>query len=715
MKLFSNIWTRLDDAMNPVVIKELRQAVAGKFVTSVIAIFLVVEMFVIGVHLFDASPDRLHAGIGGNVFFVLQTILIGSCLLFLPAFAALRMHSERGGVNIDLFYITTVSAWKIVWGKFLSAFVIAVLIFAVCTPFVSLSFLLRGIDLPTILTVTLFNLVGIGGAVMLAIFLAALSTNRVIKSLLFLGGIVAMIIIGGWMVALIQAVQFRGAFVAIASMIVGPGAIGNIWLQFAGMLFFIIMFMGVMFMVASALLTPPSSNRAYPVRIYMTVAWFVLFLMALCMSVNANFTMFPVQVWAVITTIMFPFVMFSAICERDRLGPRVRHEIPRSRLARIPAFLFYSGSTGGILWACMIVGLTWLMALKWDQMFGSGLVSGTSSDFGPASVMRTFTLYTLVYCLSALVLRKTLFKRIVVPELTWALALLMMLLGTAFPYILALLMKVNYIDIHSPFYATVAFRELDWNADSTIIWLLVIWAGVAGAFLAPSFVESMARFRRTPRSRGPVVTDEHEVNRQYQNLKVFQDSNPSNRTMFGVADDQIFYVELWDDQWEEAGQTIQTGQLPYPAYTHAGRLLRASEILYVHAPKRRRTISITWNHGGRPSTFKIVAPDVKTRDQFVTLVSERVELSDGKILVSLTRLVSWPIAIAAAALLIATFSYLGLEIYLKNTGRLLTDSGSVWQFMTLVIIGAAVWLGWRLWVPPKRRVLQTAAGQAADH
>ena len=52
--------------------------------------------------------------------------------------------------------------------------------------------------------------------------------------------------------------------------------------------------------------------------------------------------------------------MFS-VSERDRLGARVRQAIPHSRSRRAFAFLFYSGSAGGFIWASIGIVMTFVV------------------------------------------------------------------------------------------------------------------------------------------------------------------------------------------------------------------------------------------------------------------------------------------------------------------------------------------------------------------
>ena len=47
MKL-SYILNRMDDAVNPIVVKELRQAVYGRYIAATLMVFLVIELAITG-------------------------------------------------------------------------------------------------------------------------------------------------------------------------------------------------------------------------------------------------------------------------------------------------------------------------------------------------------------------------------------------------------------------------------------------------------------------------------------------------------------------------------------------------------------------------------------------------------------------------------------------------------------------------------------------
>ena len=73
-----------------------------------------------------------------------------TCLGFVPLYAGVRLSLERNDANIDLLFVTTITPGAIIRGKYLTAMALTLLIFSACMPFITFTYLLRGIDLPTI-------------------------------------------------------------------------------------------------------------------------------------------------------------------------------------------------------------------------------------------------------------------------------------------------------------------------------------------------------------------------------------------------------------------------------------------------------------------------------------------------------------------------------------------------------------------------------------
>ena len=150
MKERAGILQRIDDAFNPIVVKELRQAVQGKFVAAVLIVLLIIQLTAVGLIIINSRDISTTYNAGRDAFMILQSIMLGICLLFVPAYTAFRLGSERSDSNVDLLFITTIRPRAIIGGKIFASLAITVLIFSACMPFMVFTYWLRGIDLPSI-------------------------------------------------------------------------------------------------------------------------------------------------------------------------------------------------------------------------------------------------------------------------------------------------------------------------------------------------------------------------------------------------------------------------------------------------------------------------------------------------------------------------------------------------------------------------------------
>ena len=93
---------RFDDAINPIVVKELRQAVRGRFVVSVVTLSLVAQLIAVAVLAVTAriNLDNVDAQpVGLGAFMTIFTLLFTACIFFVPMYSGFRMASERSVSN----------------------------------------------------------------------------------------------------------------------------------------------------------------------------------------------------------------------------------------------------------------------------------------------------------------------------------------------------------------------------------------------------------------------------------------------------------------------------------------------------------------------------------------------------------------------------------------------------------------------------------------
>ncbi len=141
----------MDDWLNPIVVKELRQAVKSRIVIAALLIFLVLQLGILLVILLQNEYRNVTAvslNEGLRTFQVLQGLLLGTCMVLIPAYAGVRLAAERSDTNVDLLFISTLRPRAIIAGKFLAAVVLILLIFSACAPFMTFTYLCAASTFP---------------------------------------------------------------------------------------------------------------------------------------------------------------------------------------------------------------------------------------------------------------------------------------------------------------------------------------------------------------------------------------------------------------------------------------------------------------------------------------------------------------------------------------------------------------------------------------
>ena len=414
MKWIGDRLEKINDRLNPIVVKELRQAVQGKFLIVVIICFLCVQLLTMGLFLvIDKSVSQSFDG-GLKIFRVLVSNLLMTCLLCIPAYTGIRLANERADANVDLLFITTLRPQSIIWGKFLAGVVITVLLYSACMPFMTFTYLLRGIDLPSIFVLLTFDFIVVAVGIQSAILVGCIPANRVFR-----------IILGvAWFVIVLIVINI----ITIFSLLLMEFGIGSqldswqFWRGALGVLVSGVALIGIFALLSIALISPLSTNRALPVRIFITVVWILTGIGAAIWSIGVN-DFDPIMVWAILHILLHSIGLFVAVSEREHLGWRVRQAVPRRWFARPMAFLFYSGAAGGVMWSASIIALTVLSAVGWLIVFPHMETNDEMLRIAPLAVLG---LYTFSYVLAASLIRRNFLMDRVTSNYTWVIALVLL-------------------------------------------------------------------------------------------------------------------------------------------------------------------------------------------------------------------------------------------------------------------------------------------------
>ena len=216
----------------------------------------------------------------------------------------------------------------------------------------------------------------------------------------------------------------------------------------------------------------------------------------------------PLATWIFSSCSLLSLCLVIACNERERWAARVARTIPKRWWLRPFAFIFYSGAAGGIIWACLLLGLTWLswpwlrqlLPISTRRLVGPGGTDVLTNIFQTMGVM---FLYTYCYALTAIFLRNTILR--IHPVYTWVLWITLLALGSAIPFLLTFLMHQRDWAFSTHFtwlltapaagMAVVADWHLEPLARQVVFLFLFSWVGLVTILNGPWFFRQFRRFR----------------------------------------------------------------------------------------------------------------------------------------------------------------------------------------------------------------------------
>ena len=506
MKSIGSILEKVNDRLNPIVVKELRQAVQGKFLIVVLICFLCLQLLTVGLFLTDEAVKESFTA-GQNVFRFLLGILLATCLLFVPAYTGIRLASERADANVDLLFITTLRPQSIIWGKFFAGLVITILLYSACLPFMTFTYLLRGVDLPSVFILLVFDFIVVAVSIQCGILIGCIPTNRIFKVILGVGWLVVTLIV---FVTLLAAMFAPGGLLHS-----GLGSQLNSWKFWRGALGVLVgggAFIGFLALLSIALISPLSANRALPVRIFATAVWIPTAIGAAIWSIGVN-NLTPIAVWATLNILLYSIGLFVAVSEREALGQRVRRTIPRRWFLRFLGFFFYSGDAGGVAWSFLMIILTLLFISVWLIAFPQ---MQTEDNIRAIGALACLGLYAFSYALGASLIRRRFLANRVTGAYTWVIALILLGITTTIIPLALFFLSGNWNKewlVASPL-GPFLFSDTAGFVSNSIA-IASVCAVFVGVLSLPWFIRRIGDFR-PPREEAPSNPQINEPGSKYQ-------------------------------------------------------------------------------------------------------------------------------------------------------------------------------------------------------
>lgn len=425
-------------SLNPVMLKELRQIVRNKFVTGIIWLYLLILIIVLGVNTLGSVFGNLSAG--RSMLQAIIPVIAVTTAGCIPLFAFIRMTTELSDSRLDLMFTTSLSPWAMVRGKFYANLIVALVIISACTPFLAITYMLRGIDIPTIFLALAFLIVMNTLAIQAGLMAGALPFSANFKKLI---GIV-------FMGSLMSCVGSVVGFTALATSSGASGLIGSLdfWYSSMAVLGIIITLLFLFYVLSATALMPQSANKAIYIRTSFLVTWIVTVITAsiLEFSIKENFASASVFTAGLIGIII---IMFASN-DHDAMSRRIRTTISRNPSRRQILFFFYPGMLSGLILSSLIFLFTcayWLMfstvfrGIKPSSFSHHSYHSGFDMiDIGPFAA---FYMYAVMYMLMGVFIQRKFLYKFFPRQYTCILGLILMPLCSLLPSCIALLCNVK--------------------------------------------------------------------------------------------------------------------------------------------------------------------------------------------------------------------------------------------------------------------------------
>ena len=384
---FDTILERGGDWLNPILVKEARQALKSR--QFVICFGLVLGLgwgwSLLGIAIL--SPG-VHYIPGGAMMLSGYVAILAVPVLVIVPFSAFRsLASEVEDGTFELLSITALNASQIVTGKLGSAAIQLLIYFSALSPCVAFTYLLRGVDIVTIAAVLVYGFLASLLAAGIGLLCATLTRSRIWQGFLSIGLVLTLFFFGLWLVV--------GAIFAIAEEPIPYQEPGFLLVNVGAGVFYLSV-VTMLVLAAASQITFASENRSTRIRVVMLVQQLIW------TGVMVTWTlMAPYKYWLVVAFTgagLYWAVMGSFLVgEEAQLSPRARRRLPQSLLGRVVFTWFNPGSgTGYIYCIANLLALT-VVLLFVDEMlrFTSVLPAGSSTGSWFALLLLAYLMFYL--------------------------------------------------------------------------------------------------------------------------------------------------------------------------------------------------------------------------------------------------------------------------------------------------------------------------------
>jgi hypothetical protein len=352
---FEALLERASERLNPILVKEARQALKSKQFMTTFTLLLAFGWLwsILGLAILGPGVDQLSSG--PQMFTGFYAILAFPLIVIVPYGAFRSLAAEREDRTFELLSIATLSAQQIVAGKLAAAVLQMTIYLSALLPCLAFTYLLQGIDIFSIVVLVGYVLLGSLAFSLIGILLATINIEKYLQMALSVAFVFAL---GG---SFLFAATVAGELMYFGRLALDQR---DFWLSNAAMLTAYVTYFVLLFLAAAAQLNFASSNRSTALRVTMLVqqACLVGWMGAIWMwqEQGAGYVIIAAMTMAGIHWFVMGMFMTG---ESPVLSPRVKRDLPQSFLGRALLTWFNPGPGTGYMFAVSNVVAVALLAL----------------------------------------------------------------------------------------------------------------------------------------------------------------------------------------------------------------------------------------------------------------------------------------------------------------------------------------------------------------
>ncbi|MED5374306.1 MAG: hypothetical protein VX899_25025 [Myxococcota bacterium] len=346
-------WT---ERLNPILVKEVRQALRGRYFRVTYGLTLLAATVVGILTLMSVDdPDRV-----GQVYFTgIYFCMAGAMLGLVPFQAFVAAGGGGRGSRAELLQLTALRPRQIVAGRLMSSLAQSGLVLAALLPYLALGFLLPGVDLFALFFIVVYTLIWSLAISSVTIAASFLTNNRLVRVLL-------MVVLGAFQFG------FTSSAVGLAAELLdrSENLRDSEFLAVSGLFAAMGLSIGLFAFIGGTLrIAHPEENRSTPLRVFMLLFAFIGALLSYLLT---WFVRHPEPEFPLVGYLMLGFFMLIPggifASEPERLGRRVQVTAPRNRTIALLAAPLMPGGGNGALFNTLVLAFFGLLPALFPAM-----------------------------------------------------------------------------------------------------------------------------------------------------------------------------------------------------------------------------------------------------------------------------------------------------------------------------------------------------------